>query len=71
MRGELEGDDGGGYRWTELVKPIAAQPVTGAENARAPQAFYSIQVKISWLAAGRPRSMVLETRRLGSAPAGE
>ena len=69
--GELEGDDGGGYRWTALVKPIAAQPVTPTVNAAAPRALYAIQVKISWSAAGRPRSVVLETRRVGSAPAGE
>lgn len=69
--GELEGDDGGGYRWAALVKPVAVQPVTPTANATAPQALYVIQVKISWSAAGRPRSVVLETRRLGPVSAGE
>ena len=69
--GELEGDDGGGYRWAALVKPIAVEPVAPAANATTPQALYAIQVRISWLAAGRPRSVMLETRRLGPAAAGE
>ena len=69
--GELEGDDGSGYRWAALVKPIAVEPVTPTANVTTLQALYAIQVKISWSAAGRPRSVVLETRRLGPVPAGE
>jgi general secretion pathway protein I len=68
--GELEGDDGGGYRWAALVRPIAVEPVTAA-SATPPQALYAIQVRISWSAAGRPRSVVLETRRLAPAPGSE
>lgn len=69
--GELEGDDGGGYRWAALVKPIAVASVTPTANATAPQALYAIQVRISWSAAGRPRSVMLETRRLAPVAAGE
>ena len=69
--GELEGDDGGGYRWAALVKPIAVEPVTATTSAATPQALYDIQVRMSWSTAGRSRSVVLETRRLGPAPTGE
>ena len=67
---ELEGDDGGGYRWAAKVTPIAVEPITEASNPTPPQALYAIQVTISWSVAGRPRSVVLETRRLGPAPGG-
>ena len=69
--GELEGDDGDGYRWVAQVKPIAIEPVTATSNSAPPQALYDIQVRISWSVAGRPRSVVLETRRLGPVPTGE
>lgn len=64
--GEMEGDDGGGYRWAVRVEPIAApgQPPGGA-------ALYAVEVTVSWRAWGRSRSVVLETRRLAAASATE
>jgi general secretion pathway protein I len=69
--GEMEGDDGGGYRWSVRVVPIAVAPVTASGQRAGSQALYAVEVRISWRAWGRSRSVALETRRLGAASAAE
>jgi general secretion pathway protein I len=69
--GELAGDDGGGFSWRVRVQPIAVAPVMAQGQPAAARALYSVQVSISWRGAGRTRSVVLETRRLGPASAAE
>jgi general secretion pathway protein I len=69
--GEMEGDDGGGFRWQARVAPTAVEPTAPAMQSIAAQALYSVVVRISWGAAGHTRSVVLETRRLGVASAAE
>src|SRR3954468_6353684 len=69
--GELAGDDGGGFSWRVRVQPIAVAPVMAQGQPAAARALYSVQVSISWRGAGRTRSVVLESRRLGPAGAAE
>jgi general secretion pathway protein I len=64
--GEMDGDDGGGYRWRVRVQPIAVEPVMAQGQPAAARALYAVEVQISWGAAGRTRSVILETRRLGA-----
>ena len=66
--GEMEGDDGGGYRWAVRVEPIAVAPAAPGQTG-TPQELYSVEVRISWRTSGRPRSVILETRRFGAASA--
>jgi prepilin-type N-terminal cleavage/methylation domain-containing protein len=75
--GRMAGDDGDGYSWEVRAQPIgvAAQPDLGAPTNTAqevgpPLALYDIAVTISWRSGRRERSVLLETRRLGVAPAG-
>ena len=69
--GELAGDDGGGFSWRVRVQPIAVAPVMVPGQPAAARGLYSVQVSVSWRGAGRTRSVVLETRRLGPAGAAE
>jgi general secretion pathway protein I len=79
--GELEGDDGGGYHWRLRATAIAQQPdvaqqglgraFAAPQQAAGPPTLYDVQVMISWRGGGHDRSVVLETRRLGVAPAAE
>src|ERR1041384_4374012 len=69
--GELAGDDGGGFSWRVRVAPIATAPVMVQGQPAAARSLYSVQVSVSWRTAGRTRSVVLETRRLGPPGAAE
>ncbi len=72
------GNDGGGYQWQMRATPIARQPAaepidTGKLPNERQQAgprlvLYEIEVTISWRSASQHRSVVLETRRLGTVP---
>jgi general secretion pathway protein I len=76
--GQSTGDDGSGYRWQMRATPIARQPAaepidTGKALNERQQAgprlvLYEVEVTISWGGASQHRSVVLETRRLGTAP---
>jgi general secretion pathway protein I len=77
---ELMGDDGDGYRWHLRARLIGQHPLpAGASGATQPNAqpisppiaLYEIEVAVSWRSAGRDRSVVLRSRRLGAAPAVE
>jgi general secretion pathway protein I len=69
--GEMEGDDGGGYRWQVRVAPVTDQVLLMQGQLASAQALYAVAVRISWGAAGHVRSVTLETRRLGPGAAGE
>ena len=79
--GEFAGDDGGGYRWlvrvrsiaqqTVAVQPRAGQPLNAQQQIRPTLALYEVEVMVSWRSGGHNRSVTLETRRLGAAPASE
>jgi general secretion pathway protein I len=65
--GEIEGDDGGGYRWRLRAVPVATrQPLLQNDTTIS---LYDVEVMISWHAWGRTRSVVLGTRRIGAAAA--
>lgn len=63
--GDVEGDDGGGYHWRLSARPLAVQPA--ALDGDSATALYDVEVTISWRGWGGQRSVVLDTRRLGSA----
>lgn len=71
--GELNGDDGGGYHWRIVIKPIAtsAAPSGPAPTAESGEqvmprvTLFSVEVAISWMSDGQPREVTLRTERLG------
>jgi len=65
VSGDLEGDDGGGYRWQLSATPLAVQTtvIVGRTVART---LFDIKVTIWWQAGGHVRSVVLDTRRFSS-----
>jgi general secretion pathway protein I len=70
VEGERSGDDGGGYRWWLSIHPIAAHWL-GPGDVRGPGSttiLYDVEVRISWAAGGRERSVALRSERLGAAP---
>jgi general secretion pathway protein I len=63
--GEVEGEDGGGYRFQMRALPLATQQsLLGGQNAAA-TTLYDVEVLISWQAGGRTRSTSLRSRRIG------
>jgi prepilin-type N-terminal cleavage/methylation domain-containing protein len=79
---ELTGNDRDGCHWQLRAWLIGRHP--GSDDANVPRisisqqaeraavGLYEIEVKVSWAgAAGRDRSVVLATRRLGAAPTAE
>ena len=68
--GESEGDDGGGYHWRFRARPVMTrQPLSPAQDTGT--SLYDVEVIISWRAAGRTRSVVLASRRIGNAVAAQ
>jgi general secretion pathway protein I len=69
--GEIEGDDGGGYHWRLRARPVmtwqSTQPALGAGAT----VLYDVEAVISWRSAGRDRSIVLATRRIGAGVASQ
>lgn len=61
--GVATGIDPDGYRWELRAEPIA--------GGGSPIALYDVRVTISWRNGRRDRSVMLETRRIGPAPASE
>jgi general secretion pathway protein I len=67
--GEQEGDDGGGFRWRTLIRPVGT---TGRQDAGGQIAntdtlvvtLYAITVWISWSDGARGRSVRLDGARL-------
>ena len=62
--GDLEGDDGGGYRWRLRAHPVLAWRAAGNAPVAAAMTLYDVEVTISWRSAGRERSVSLATRRI-------
>src|SRR5205085_10934017 len=69
--GEIEGDDGGGYHWRLRSRPIATQQAAAPDQTASAMSLFAVDVEISWRAWGRNRSVVLDTRRLGSGASAE
>lgn len=67
--GESDGDDGDGYHWHLIARPIASQPAEASDQTQAPAGLYDIDVTIWWGAGRHRRSVELETERVGSAEA--
>ena len=73
--GEGEGDDGGGFRWRTRIAPVASvslpsRPASNPASLGAGSTLYAVAVEISWPGPTGTRRFLLETRRLGMAPAG-
>ena len=62
---ELEGEDGGGYRWRLRAIPLVAEQPAATGSATFISLF-DIQVTIAWRAWGQDRSVLLTTRRIGT-----
>ena len=63
--GEVEGEDGGGYRFQMRALPLATQQsLLFGQNATA-TTLYDVEVLISWHAGGRTRTASLRSRRIG------
>ena len=56
--GERSGDDGGGFRWREMVRQVGQSSTA---------ALYDITVEISWTVDG-PHRLALRTFRVDNAP---
>ena len=69
--GEIEGDDGGGYHWRLLARPLATRQAADLGKPSPATTVFDIEVEISWRASGRNRSVLIETRRLGIGAAPE
>jgi general secretion pathway protein I len=65
--GNFTDEDGGGYRWRLIVKPVAMRQMPGPDGASTTRmTLYSVEVEISWRDLGHKRAVVLKTLRLGS-----
>jgi general secretion pathway protein I len=69
--GVASGDDGSGFQWSTRVTQVAAgRKAPPPESPAAPAvsyALYDVAVSIGWVEDGRPRSVTLQTRRVGTA----
>lgn len=63
LAGSSEGDDGGGFRWKLLIKPLTSGPGS--------LTLYQVIVAVSWHQGKEMREVDLETRRLAAKPAAE
>lgn len=69
--GAWQGDDGGGFRWSLRVAPLATATVrpvgiAGPRGAKAiPVVLYSVVASVSWRDGGRTRAVSLRTEQVG------
>jgi general secretion pathway protein I len=65
--GTLSGDDGGGFAWRIDVVPAAVgrTPALGDGAIDAALTLFDVAVWVGWSDGGRPREVVLRTRRAG------
>lgn len=63
--GEVEGEDGGGYRFRLRALPLATQQSLLAGQNVAATTLYDVEVLITWPARSGTRSAYLHTRRIG------
>ena len=73
LPGNSSGEDGGGYRWHLVVRPLESRrlsPGNGVFGSAATATLYEVEVAISWREGGHGRRVALRTLRLGNgAPA--
>ena len=73
VAGERNGDDGGGYRWRTRVVPIASaalqRTAPRSPSGAGGTTLFGVAVEISWPGPRGMRSVMLDTRRLGTAAA--
>ena len=63
--GEVEGEDGGGFRWRLRSHPLVMeQPFDSESSSRT--TLFDVEVMISWRAEGHDRSVILNTQRIGT-----
>ncbi len=73
IAGDMQGDDGGGFRWHLHVTPIDAasvRPFDPAGQHRAPDfqlTLYAVSVWVSWDDFGTERSVRLDTQQIAQA----
>lgn len=69
--GERSGDDGDGFSWRARIAPIAAtappRPAPRASSYARGTSLFAVVIEISWAGANGPRTLTLDTRRLGPA----
>lgn len=65
MPGTWQGDDGGGYHWRLLVRPLARATAHPTGAPPVPLALYGVTVEVSWTTDARTRTVRLETREVG------
>jgi general secretion pathway protein I len=70
MPGEQDGDDGGGYRWHVLVRPIDSNGKQDAAGKPLPNTdslvvtLFAVSVSITWREGLHERVVRLDSRRL-------
>jgi len=70
MPGELEGDDGGGFHWHVLVRPIDSTGKQDSAGKPMPSTdtlvviMYAVTVSITWRDGRNERFVRLDSRRL-------
>lgn len=68
--GLQSGDDGSGFTWRTRIAPAATWRHTPREDDPQTEAvtltLYDITVAIDWTEDGKPRSVTLQTRRIGT-----
>jgi prepilin-type N-terminal cleavage/methylation domain-containing protein len=70
-QGEFTGDDGGGYRWTLRVRPLATRQIPGPDGISSiASTLFDVEVGIAWPGGAGERSVTLRTLRLGTAATG-
>jgi general secretion pathway protein I len=62
---DIEGEDGGGYRYRIVARPVATQPARQSNSGGQAQTLFEIESSISWGTGRHRRSVVLTTRRIG------
>lgn len=73
VAGERSGEDGAGFRWRTQVTPIGFVPPPRQQPPNSAYAggttLFAVKVDISWPGPSAPRTVTLESRRLGPAVA--
>ena len=70
VRGDWQGDDGGGFHWRLRVEPITSTTVRSIntvslrKSSNFPLTLYAISVEIAWRDGGAPREVRLETDQI-------
>jgi prepilin-type N-terminal cleavage/methylation domain-containing protein len=70
--GERKGDEGDGFRWRTRVAFLGSAPAPDVARGglwAGGTGLYAVSVAIFWRDAGRERSFVLDSARLGPVPA--